>query len=434
MGQGGVGPEQQEQVGEAGDRRAPVGLRTVLGPGVAQRASVAAAQPVGDRDVHDPEPGAVDDHVDLVEHPVTVHDALGADLGDAGRDQLDVVLRERRVVVVAEQDPLAAEGPVGREPGPQGRIGDRAVQVPGRLPLGQRAQPTAAGEGQQAELVEPVDAVAGGVLQGRPAAVELLALVGDGPVQARHDPRWCALEQHQRGGLLLHDGDELDRARAGADHRDPLAGEVHVVVPTGAVEGRPVKGPHTRHLRVMRFDQPAAAADDDVRRELAPAGRQAPQHGRVVPDPRLEVGVEVEVGADPEVGGDPLQVGADLGLPAEDVRPVRVRREGEGVQVARHVAGAAGVGVVAPGAPDGGRPLEHHEVLDALLPQPDRGADAREAAADDRHAHVGGQGRRGRHVARVRRGRRPAPDTNRPGQGRGRRRSSRPRKRCRKRS
>jgi hypothetical protein len=55
----------------------------------------------------------------------------------------------------------------------------------------------------------------------------------------------------------------------------------------------------------------------------------------------------------------------------------------------RHVAGAARVGVVTPGAAEVGGPLEDQEVVDALLPEPDGGAEPAEAAADDGHAQVG---------------------------------------------
>ena len=48
-----------------------------------------------------------------------------------------------------------------------------------------------------------------------------------------------------------------------------------------------------------------------------------------------------------------------------------------------HVAGAARVGVVVPGAADVVAALEHDEVVDALLLEADRHAEAGEAAADD---------------------------------------------------
>ena len=59
------------------------------------------------------------------------------------------------------------------------------------------------------------------------------------------------------------------------------------------------------------------------------------------------------------------------------------RRERERVELARDVAGRAGVGVVAPGAADVGALLDDDEVGLAVLLELDRGAEAGEAGADD---------------------------------------------------
>ena len=85
-----------------------------------------------------------------------------------------------------------------------------------------------------------------------------------------------------------------------------------------------------------------------------------------------------------EAIGNALQVGADLRLPGERARPLRVRREGERVQVRLHVAGAAGVGVVAPGTAEGVTLLQDEEPLPARLAQLHRGAESGEPAPDDR--------------------------------------------------
>ena len=53
-----------------------------------------------------------------------------------------------------------------------------------------------------------------------------------------------------------------------------------------------------------------------------------------------------------------------------------------------HIAGRAGVGVVAPGAADVVAALDDEQVVAAVLDQPDGGAESTEAAADDEHADV----------------------------------------------
>jgi len=60
-----------------------------------------------------------------------------------------------------------------------------------------------------------------------------------------------------------------------------------------------------------------------------------------------------------------------------------------------HVAGRAGVGVVAPGAADLFRALEDREGVDARAQELDRGADPGEAGADDRDRELA-VARRGR--------------------------------------
>src|SRR5207247_8042881 len=85
----------------------------------------------------------------------------------------------------------------------------------------------------------------------------------------------------------------------------------------------------------------------------------------------------------------------DLRLAREGPAPAWVGRERERVQVRGDVAGAAGVGVVPPGAAEVVGALEHQEVVDAGLAEPDRGAEPAEAAADDRDAQVGRVAHRG---------------------------------------
>jgi hypothetical protein len=98
---------------------------------------------------------------------------------------------------------------------------------------------------------------------------------------------------------------------------------------------------------------------------------------------------ETQVGADAEFVGDPAQVIPDLRLPGEGVAPVGVGREGEGVEVRRHVALASGVGVGLPGAADILGAIEHDEVLAPRLLQLDRHPESGEACADDCDVDLG---------------------------------------------
>ena len=92
--------------------------------------------------------------------------------------------------------------------------------------------------------------------------------------------------------------------------------------------------------------------------------------------------------AQPEDVRDVLQVGADVLLPGEGARPVGVGREGEGVEVGRYVAGAAGIAVVPPGAAHRAGPLQDDEIGDAFAAQPGGGPQAPESGSDHRHTNV----------------------------------------------
>jgi hypothetical protein len=129
----------------------------------------------------------------------------------------------------------------------------------------------------------------------------------------------------------------------------------------------------------------------------------APDHGtrvdlrsvRELQDPvparparRADLGAETDAPAQVEAVGDVLEVGADLRLPRERARPSRVGGEGERVQVRLHVARAARVGVVAPGAAEGVALLQDEEIAAACRGEPRRRPEAGEPAAHDRDVHA----------------------------------------------
>src|ERR1700730_15401860 len=89
---------------------------------------------------------------------------------------------------------------------------------------------------------------------------------------------------------------------------------------------------------------------------------------------------EPEVGADPAVRGQSAQVGQDL-LPRREATAPAGRPERERVQVRRHVAGEARVGIVAPGPPEVVASVDDEEVLDAGLLERRGHADSPEPGA-----------------------------------------------------
>src|SRR6185437_6437270 len=75
-------------------------------------------------------------------------------------------------------------------------------------------------------------------------------------------------------------------------------------------------------------------------------------------------------------------------LRRKTVSPIRIRHEGQRVQMRLHITSAAGIGIIAPHTPDIIGALKDYEIFKAFLLQPDRGSYTAEAAADDCYLHV----------------------------------------------
>ena len=97
----------------------------------------------------------------------------------------------------------------------------------------------------------------------------------------------------------------------------------------------------------------------------------------------------------PVLSGDPLDVCLDFGLFGIRTGPPSVRCERVGIQVRRHVAGRAGIGVHPPGAADVVSPLEDQIVGVPVLLKGDRGAEPGEPGPDDQYADWWGRCRQG---------------------------------------
>jgi len=160
------------------------------------------------------------------------------------------------------------------------------------------------------------------------------------------------------------------------------------VVPARRVEHRPFKLAEARDGRDRRLGQGAVTEREHVGGEAAPRRGDAPPPLALIPQRVDHLMAEAEVRQETEAHGAAAQVVPDLGLGREGAAPVGVGREGERVQVGRHVAGGARVRVVAPRPADVVGALEHDEVVDPALFQPDRQSQTRKTRADDGHAHV----------------------------------------------
>ena len=206
-----------------------------------------------------------------------------------------------------------------------------------------------------------------------------------------------ALEHVQFPGVPGKMRHALDRGRPGADDAHALIGEpVHrraplilrvapgvTVVPPAGVERMAAERADSGDPRQLRHTQRAGAQHHERGRQpVAPAGLDDPARACLVPGQPLNFGVEQGVVIQAELPADALAV-------REDLRAVHIffRRHVPGlfqqrqVDHRRRVALRAGIPVPVPGAAEVTALLDDADV-DAGFPQPRRGDQAGEPAAD----------------------------------------------------
>ena len=130
-------------------------------------------------------------------------------------------------------------------------------------------------------LVGPPDLPAVQPRRARHAREAALLLGRERLVDPRRDPDRRALEHGEVLDLGRDRGHVLDRARAGADRRDPLAGERLAVIPARRVERAAAEAVGAGDVGHDRNVEHAEPAHDDVGGErLAGRGRRAPSAAR----------------------------------------------------------------------------------------------------------------------------------------------------------
>ena len=143
---------------------------------------------------------------------------------------------------------------------------------------------------------------------------------------------------------------------------------------------------HAGKVRGGRFDQPAHGRDHgpgDVTRAVVAC--QMPEAARVVELGAGDAHTEMQMGMQIVFVGTALDIGMNLGRTRIGGRPVGVLFERVGIQMRGHIAGTAGIGIVAPGAAHIIGTFENREILDALLLETNTGIDAGKTGTDDDH-------------------------------------------------
>ena len=378
-----VGAHQEVHVGEAGHGGAAVGVEPVA-PRVLRQFAPRTAHDLQLRERRgDVEAGAPGDGVDLHEAAVGGDQAGGCHGLHRAALEGHVGPVERGVVVVGQQDALAARG-VGRG---EARLEFGALHLRAEValadPLRGAEELRGPGEGQGPRLALRVHARAHHLHQPRRHAVQLLREARSGAVVARNHPGRGALEEREVLHQRRERGHQLDGRGARAHHRHALAPQVHRLVPRGRVELYACERLAPGHLGELRVVQRAHAEHEVLRLvHLAAGGGHRPRRALVAPGAARDLLAEAAAGEHAVIDGHALEVREDLLLWRVQLRPLGVLREGEGVEVRGHVAGAAGVAVLAPGASDARALLQHHEAAPRFLER-DGHAQAREPRADD---------------------------------------------------
>ncbi len=155
------------------------------------------------------------------------------------------------------------------------------------------------------------------------------------------------------------------------------------------MEGRPLKRIKAGDSGNFGQVQSPHARHDDLGRELpAVGGGESPVTGLLIPDEGRDLRVELDLFFELVLVGHALHVGEDFGLRGVRPRPVPVLGEGKGIEMRRHIAGAARVGIVTPRTAQRRRLLKDHEVIPARLEQPNRDTHAGKAGAEDGNVRI----------------------------------------------
>ena len=162
------------------------------------------------------------------------------------------------------------------------------------------------------------------------------------------------------------------------------------MVPARGVHGDTVEGVDAVDVGRLGHGQHAAGVDHESCGDLvAGVELHPPQRPLVVELDGQHLGVEPDLRPDAVLVGAVLGVGLQLAAARVGSRPVRPLLERELIGKRRNVDGDTGIGVPVPRAADVVTGLDDEVVVEALLIELDRGADAREPRADDQAVVVG---------------------------------------------
>jgi len=269
-----------------------------------------------------------------------------------------------RVVVVADQHPLATESVVGRHALAQLGVVDLACEMFTSEGLAFGHFRGILHKTEDHQLASPVAEAAHELLCEGHCREQSLAALAHLVAEVRQYPRRRALE-------------DLEACDHGSDLGTVWMALAPVPITPTRFPARPTDSSQ-RAVCIDRtreridaldvghacFGEPSGGEHDVARLKDALAGREDPELGRRVKGDVGDVVVELDELSKVVFGCDVLEVRPDLGLVAEGIGPARVGFKGEGVKIARDVAATTGVRVVAPRSAEIAGALEQYEIPD----------------------------------------------------------------------
>ncbi len=296
--------------------------------------------------------------------PSAVRMPLSRDLHDRLGDHLGAGLGEGRVVGVRHRDPLAAERVGGGELRPQLGIVDLAAEMvagdlledPGDPPVDDRSQHGRLLE-QRRSAREP--------LAERPAAAGRGAARARSPARSasgitQTGVRWNRCSERTRGwisGTICTAEAPVPITATRSPSRSCAWSQRAEWNIAPRKRSRPgisgARGSVSPPIAATRTFAVSSPAEVSSRQSFASSSQRAP----------LTSCEKRMWGTTPRSSCHPVQVLADLRLQGIGAAPVGIGRERERVERGGDVALAPGIGVVAPGAAELGRPLEDEEVV-----------------------------------------------------------------------
>ena len=233
------------------------------------------------------------------------------DLHDRLIDEGHVGLRHRRVVVIGEQEPLAADVVPWREPSPKGRVAHLPDEMAPEEACRDASEP-AMPEGEEEHLVPQILQGSREPLEAWHATIERAPPRGDRTIMTWQHPRGCALRHQQLPDARLDRRDHLDRRGAGTDDRDALPIEWDRCIPLRRVEAGTTEGVEPRDVRPHRIAERPCRDDQMLGVPGATRRLDDPALRLLIPVGLLHGLVEPEMGEHLLLGGDALEVTMDL--------------------------------------------------------------------------------------------------------------------------